>query len=49
MSPELVSWLQVLLLPILGVQVRILVNLAKLGAVQGEHERRLNRLELVQK
>lgn len=45
---ELLPWLNLLLMPALGMLWRISTQLATLQAVQGEHSRRLDRLEAAQ-
>ena len=46
MSVELLPWLNLLLLPVFGMTVHISASLARLDAVQREHARRLERLDL---
>lgn len=42
---EVLPWLNLLLLPAMGLLVRVSSQLATLTAVQAEHQRRLDRLE----
>lgn len=44
-EPEILHWLNLLLVPVVGLLLRIREDLASVKTLQAEHQRRLDRLE----